>query len=122
MTVREAIASVDNRKPNAFDITEKLAWLNALDGKIQQEIIDTHDNPDGILFVPYGLDDGDMALLAPEPWDRMYISYLESQMDYANAEYGRYNNTAAMFQAEYDGFTNWYNRTHTPKGTRIRYF
>ena len=60
--------------------------------------------------------------MAPEPWDMMYISYLESQMDYANAEYGRYNNTAAMFQAEYDGFANWYNRTHTPKGTRIRYF
>lgn len=122
MTVREAIASVDNRKPNAFDITEKLAWLNALDGKIQQEIMDTHDNPGGILFVPYGLDDEDVQLLAPEPWDRMYISYLESQMDYANAEYGRYNNSAAMFQAEYDGFANWYNRTHMPKGTRIRYF
>ena len=60
--------------------------------------------------------------MVPEPWDRMYISYLESQMDYANAEYGRYNNSAAMFQAEYDGFANWYNRTHMPKGTRIRYF
>ena len=21
-----------------------------------------------------------------------------------------------------DGFANWYNRTHTPNGTRIRYF
>lgn len=122
MKVREAIASVDSRKPNAFDVSEKLAWLNALDGKIKAEVIDTHENPGNILFIPYGIDDEDVELMVPPPWDRMYISWLESQIDYANAEFGRYNNSAAMFQAEYDGFANWYNRTHMPKGTRIRYF
>lgn len=122
MKVREAIASVDSRKPNAFDVSEKLAWLNALDGKIKAEIIDTHENPGNILFIPYDIDDEDVELMVPPPWDRMYISWLESQIDYANAEFGRYNNSAAMFQAEYDGFANWYNRTHMPKGTRIRYF
>ena len=50
------------------------------------------------------------------------LSWLECQIDYANAEFGKYNNSAAMFQAEYDAFANWYNRTHKPKGTRIRYF
>ena len=122
MKVREAIGIIDSRKPNAYSVSDKLGWLNALDGRIKAEIIDTHEGWENILFLPYGLDDQDTMLMVPEPWDRMYLSWLECQIDYANAEFGKYNNSAAMFQAEYDAFENWYNRTHKPKGTRIRYF
>ena len=43
-------------------------------------------------------------------------------MDYHNGEYGKYNNAMDMFQAAYRGFENYYNRTHMPKGSKIKYF
>ena len=44
------------------------------------------------------------------------------QNDYYNGEMDKYNNAMAMFYAAYDGFKNHYNRTHMPKGQKIKYF
>ena len=68
------------------------------------------------------MDDKNFLLLAPPPYDQMYISWLESRINYANAEYGRYNNAIAIFQSEYEAYRNWYNRNHLPIGSSFSYF
>ncbi len=122
MTIQEALTAIDNRSPNAYGITDKLAWLSSLDGQIRAEIIDTHEGGPNTDFAPYTIDDKNFLLLAPPPYDQMYISWLESRINYANAEYGRYNNAIAIFQGEYEDYRNWYNRNHMPIGSSFSYF
>lgn len=61
-------------------------------------------------------------LLVPEPFDEMYLRWLESQIDYYNGEYGKYNNAIVMYNAAYEAYRNEYNRTHMPLGKTIKYF
>jgi hypothetical protein len=61
-------------------------------------------------------------LLIPHPYDEVYIRWLESQIDYANGEYGKYNNSMAMYNTAYVAFQNYYNRTHMPIGKKFKFF
>ena len=123
MTVQEALTAIDNRSPNAYGITDKLAWLSSLDGQIRAEIIDTHEGGDDVEFTGYDAStDQNTEMLVPAPFDEMYIRWLEAQIDYANEEYDRYNNSILMYQTAYDGYSSWYNRNHMPKSKSIQYF
>ena len=47
---------------------------------------------------------------------------MEAQVDYYNGEYEKYNNSMDMFNTAYNGYKNYYNRTHMPKGKKLKYF
>lgn len=64
----------------------------------------------------------DTQLLAPAPFDEMYINWLESKIDYANAEYARYNNSITRFNDFFEDYKRFYNRNNMPKGTKVKYF
>lgn len=122
MTVREAIDRIDSLKHNTFSNGEKVEWLSRLDGIIKTQILDTHEG-DGISFLGYDeATDMDMDLIVEAPYDDIYLRWLEAQIDYYNGEIGRYNNSNAMFQAAFDAYQRYYNRTHMPKGKRFRFF
>lgn len=115
MTLREAINKIDNQKPNAFSQDEKIEWLSRLDSTVVREIVETHSKDEDFSFEGYDRDtDLDTELIAPEPYDEIYIRWLEAMIDYTNNEYGRYNNSMMMFRSVYSSFSNWYNRTHLP--------
>lgn len=123
MTILEAINQIDNLKHNTYSRSDKLAWLSRLDHMIVRLIMETHEGADTLEFAGYGDNTPlDTVLLVPAPFDEIYLRWLEAQMDYANGEYERYNNSIAMYQAAYDGYAGYYNRTHMPKGRKIRYF
>ena len=122
MTIHEAIDTLDTRRQNTFTRREKLAWLSRLDGKIREEILSgyCHEAP---VFSGYTDDtDPDTALLVPAPWDEIYLWYMEAQIDCANGEMTRYENSAALFNTCFTDYKNHYHRTHTPKGANWRYF
>lgn len=122
MTILEAISRVDAVKPNSYSQTEKIAWLSRIDATIKNEIIDTHEGAENITFNGYDLDtDTNTELLVPAPYDEVYIRYLEMQIDYANNEYGKYNNSMVMYNAAYAAYEKYYNRNHMPlsKGNRF---
>lgn len=122
MTILEAISRVDAVKPNSYSQTEKIAWLSRIDATIKNEIIDTHEGAENITFNGYDNDtDTNTELLVPAPYDEVYIRYLEMQIDYANNEYGKYNNSMVMYNAAYSAYEKYYNRTHMPvsKGNRF---
>lgn len=123
MTIREVIGRIDALKPNRYTQSEKVRWLSTLDGVIKKEIIDTHEGAEGIVFNGYNDDTNlDTELLVPAPYDIVYLHYLEMQMDYSNGEYGRYNNSTALYNSAYSTFERYYNRTHMPIGSKFKYF
>ena len=123
MKILEAITKIDTLKPNSYSQAEKIKWLSTLDGVIKKEIIDTHEGGEGIVFNGYDDDTSlDTELLVPSPYCDIYIRYLEAQIDYANAEYGKYNNSMAMYNSAYSTFERYYNRTHMPIGKKFKFF
>lgn len=115
MTLMGAINHIDAIKPNAYSQTEKIKWISTLDGMIKKEIIDTHEGGEKIEFNGYQAGDLGKDLLVPSPYDDVYIKWLEVQIDYANGEYGKYNNSIMMFTSAYSTYEKYYNRTHMPK-------
>lgn len=122
MTVMGAINQLDAVKPNGYGQKEKIKWLSTLDGIIKTEIIDTHEGADKVSFKGY-TDSSLMAeLIVQSPYDDIYIKWLEAQIDYANGEYGKYNNSISMYNAAYDAFNKYYNRTHMPIQKEFTHF
>ena len=123
MTIAQAIAQLDSLKHNTFSQEQKVAWLGRVEAMIKKHIIDTHVGGDKVIFEGYGPDvDLQTELMAPEPFDEMYLRYLEAQVDYHNMEYDGYNQAISLFKAAYNGFERWYNRTHMPLGGKMKYF
>lgn len=115
MTIIGAITRVDTVKPNTYSQIDKVKWLSELDGIIKAEIIDTHEGGENVAFSGYTeYTDLDTKLLVPAPYDEVYIRYLEMQIDYANNEYGKYNNSMMMYNSAYTAFEKYYNRNHMP--------
>lgn len=115
MTINEAIAQVNALKPNTYDDAIKVAWLSNLDGQIYVECIRTHEGAEDIAMPLYDKDvDMDTELLVKEPYSDLYVKYMAAQIDYHNAEFGRYGNSMVMFNASLDDFYAWYTRTHMP--------
>lgn len=123
MTIIEAINQTDVLKPNNYSQEDKIRWLSTLDGVIKKNIIDTHEGADAITFNGYDENtELDTVLLIPAPYDDIYIRWLETQIDYANADYGKYSNSMTMYNSAYEEFVRYYNRNHMPLGKSIKYF
>ena len=121
MKVREAIDRIDSLKHNTYTYGEKVEWLSRLDGLVKDQIIDTHEGGEDIVFEGYTEMDMEKDLLVGAPYDEMYIRWLEAQIDYYNGEISRYNNSMMMYQAAYDTYQRQYNRTHMPKGQTFKF-
>lgn len=123
MTIMDALYRIDELKPNSYSQPEKIKWLSSLDGVIKSEIIDTHEGGEDIVFSGYDeYADLNTVLLAPAPYDDIYIKWLEAMIDYTNGEYGKYNNSLVAYNDAYDLYQRHYNRTHMPKGKKFKYF
>ena len=121
MKLREAIDRIDSLKHNTYTVAEKVEWLSLLDGIIKDQIIDTHEGGEDVVFEGYTDNDMKKELLVAAPYDVLYIRWLEAQIDYYNGEIARYNNSMQMYQAAYDTYQRHYNRTHMPKGQTFKF-
>ena len=123
MTIIEAIDKINTLKPNSYTQVDKVKWLSALDGIIKTEIIDTHEGAETHEFDGYNEDTPvEKELLVPYPYDDVYVKWLEAQIDYANGDTAKYNNSMAMYNTAYSSFERYYNRTFMHKATNIKYF
>lgn len=123
MTILSAINHLDKVKPNTYSQPEKLMWLSSLDGMIKTEIIDTHEGNETIIFNEYDENTPlTQKLLIPAPYDEIYIFWLAAKIDYWNGEYGKYNNSIAMFQTAFSNFTKYYHKTHAPIKKKFHFF
>lgn len=49
----------------------------------------------------------DASLLAPAPYDQLYVSYVKAQIDYANEEMPNYQNNVAQHTQDFKDFIDW---------------
>ena len=123
MTIIEAIGIVNTLKPNNYTELDKVGWLSEIEGMIKHEIIDTHEGGEDIVFNGYNQDTNtDTKLLISEPYDDVYIKWLEAKIDYNNAEYTKYNNSSIAFNNAYSALERYYNRHYMPKQTKLKFF
>lgn len=122
MTIQQAIDRLDEKKHNTYRQEEKVQWLSLVDAMISRDVIRTHQGGQDHPIVCYDSRTPlNTILLAPEPFDAMYLHFMEAQIDYHNAEYDRYNQSIKMFYSAYTDFVNNYNRTYLPVGKRFLY-
>ena len=111
-TINEVIERVDKIKPNVYDESQKAEWIYRLDGKISKEIL--KEEPPKHYVYP---EDADNELLAPHPYDDMYVFFLEAMIDYSNGEYDRYNNAMEMYYSAFYSYAKLYQRENMPKSS-----
>lgn len=115
MTIQEVMTEVENISPNAIDEGLKIAWLNSLEETIYKEVICTHEGYENVPLKKLTMEtDYEEELIAEEPYARLYVFYLLSQINYANHEWTDYNNTVEMFNQAYREYKAYYNRNHMP--------
>jgi hypothetical protein len=116
MTIKECIDIVDNSKPNQYSPREKVMWLSFIDEMIINDVLKTHEGYDGRYddFTGYSEEKLSVPLIVKSPYDRLYTAYLKMQIDGANGETARYNNSAALFNSYYMEFRKAYHKTHMP--------
>ena len=123
MKIIDAIALCDDLKENSYDYEHKLAWLSKLDLMIQRSIIDVHEGGGDAECCGYDADtDERTELLAPAPFDAMYLHWLKAQIDLENGDYAKYNADIALFNAEYAAFESDYHRNHAPISSAAQRF
>jgi hypothetical protein len=115
MKIIDAISRVDALYFNTFSVAEKIAWLSKVDWLIKRHILDTHEGPETDFRGYTPETDLQTELLAPVPYDEMYLPWLQAQMELALKEFDNYNASILTFNTEYEAFENYYNRTHMPK-------
>lgn len=124
MTTLEAIARADKSKPNGYEKIDKMVWLSTCEWNIYRDIVETHEDSEEVTFTGYNEDTPqDTILIAPAPYDELYVRWLEAQIDYANGEIGKYNNSMALYNEAMFSFRNYYNRIHKPlQNNNVKYF
>ena len=91
MTIMDAISKTDSLFFNTFCYGDKVALLSKLDWMIQRNLIDTHQGGSSD-FHGYDADtDAATQLLAPPPYDQMYLTWLQAQMELWLKETDNYN-------------------------------
>ena len=117
MTIREAIETTDKLLPNQYTEAEKIRWLSQLDGLVHREIVLSHRGvtPGTEAFRGYKEDDDyDTELLVPYPYDEVYRWWLETKIDESNGETVKANIAGQKYNAAYQTYQDYYNRTHMP--------
>ena len=111
MTIADAIREADRLKPNAFPAEDKLRWLERLELRLREEILSRCDSTLPA-WSPFETENLSRPLLAPAPYDEIYVHWLCAQMDYYEREYESFNAANAMFEALWRRFRNAWNREH----------
>ena len=117
MRIYNALEEIKNLKPSQYGDDWLIGWLSTLDGQVYEDLLARYGAPAPKL--PYRAEMLGAELVIPAPHDRIYITYLGAQIDYANAEYERYNNGMMMFNAQLQAFYNAYTRTHIVKKNTV---
>lgn len=111
--IKEIIAEVNDNIPNAFKDERKLAWIAELDGRIAADVFLMGIEDVQQLQYKYP-EDLESEPLVRFPHDRLYPLWLEAQIDFANREADKYQNSMAMYNAAYSSFVRWVAQTYDP--------
>ena len=118
MKIKEALEWADEMKPNAFTSKVKLAWLNALEGRIAADVFLMA--PAEIAALHYTEEDMETELLVVPPHDDIYTLWLQAKIDASNGEYNKYANSMQIYNEHFGNFLRWFADLYEPaQGFRV---
>lgn len=104
--------------PTEFDDEILLMWVSECEGMVLSEVhlVSVAD------IEPFALgEDSSLPtaeLTAPFPYDKLYTQYVLAQIDYANGEYTKYQNSMQMFNATYTEYVHYVAEVLAPADGR----
>ena len=123
MKIIEAIIKADLTAPNDIEQETKVGWLSTVDGLISREILNTHCGTE-VEFDGYD-EDTDLEetdLLAPWPYDELYVDYLVMRTHLVHQEIERYNNAALVYAESLRRLEGYINKRYPHKTVRALRF
>lgn len=111
MTIQNLINKVQEEKPNTFTDEKLLSFLTEVEADVAEEL--KADKP------VYTISDMAVEMLAPSPYDRLYVSYVKAMIDYSNEEYDSYANNQAQHIQDFRDFSDWVVRTGQAESSDI---
>lgn len=122
MTIKEAIAQVNDLCPNQYPNAKKIYWLSQLDAMIVNDTLNKYSPGEITGFTGYNGDtDEDTALVVPAPYDELYLYYLQAQIDYWNRETAKYNNSITRYNEAFTRFVRYWRNSHESKLQYMKY-
>ena len=107
MTIETCVRLVDDMLPNRVPEAVKRRLLGEVEGKVRVELLG--EEPDANPLID-GNTSADTELTAPAPFDQLYLLYVMAMMDHVEGDTARYENTAVLFNAVYQGYGKWLKR------------
>lgn len=112
MTIQELLNKVNEEKPNSFPTSKIVQFINEVEPEVAEQL-----NINPAPSYTEESDDLEASLLAAKPYDRLYISYVKAQIDYANEEYASYQLNAEQHTQDFRDFVDWVVRTNQSSST-----
>ena len=111
MKVKDVLDQVNTLKPHPYSAETLVQWLSECEGMAQTRVM--LQSP--VELVQYSWPESqEWELLVDPPHDKLYVSYLLAMIDYHNGEYGKYQNSMAMFNAQFSEFSRWFATVYRP--------
>ncbi len=111
MTVSECVSMADKMRPNDLTAADKYNFVSEAEAKVQKEIMLLR-SPECVKYQAPG--DADIELLAPAPWDMLYMHYTALMIDFTLEDYDKYNNDLAAFNEVYTAYMAHFAETFRP--------
>lgn len=103
MTIRDLLNRISKEKPHSFTDADLISYVNEIEAEVAEQLR-VSEVP---VYVSGHDTELDKVLLAPAPYDRLYVSYVKAMIDYANEEYDSYANNQAQHVQDFQDFTDW---------------
>ena len=122
MIVAGMIEQFNMERPNSVEDFVKKDWLRKCEANILESVIYLREPKEGERtreeWQEY-LDtfDYDTELILKEPYDDLYIYFLDQRIGLNNGDTKRYNIASRLFDNAFLTFQQKYNREHLPKQT-----
>lgn len=134
-TVAQIIEQYNAERPNQTDDAVKVTWLRKCEQMLINEIYVQHEhdledetrqelNVEGSTLIIESAGsfedhisnfDMDTALLVPEPYDDLYIYYLDQRIAFNANDKARYNTAVTMYNNALLTYQQYFNRTYETK-------
>ncbi|MGM9601791.1 MAG: hypothetical protein ACI3W5_09485 [Faecousia sp.] len=112
MTPAMAIAALDALTPNSYEVSQKLAWLERVEAGLAAEVF----------FETVNRPQMEEPLLAFEPYDELYIRYMQAQIFLEAGEITRYNNAMALYNNAVAALRRERIRSHVTEQPSLKHF
>lgn len=114
MNVASIIEQYNTERPNQIDDVLKIGWLKKCEMTIADTIFRRHMGSPSEEELDEHIDNFDMdtELLIDEPYDDLYIYFLDQRIAMNQNDMKRYNSSATLYNNAFLTYQQKYNREH----------